>query len=535
MASDETQAPAYPERRRSDVNTLFRATRTPLPSDLRAQARSVAARLFGLDDAASGPAGPGDRLGSYRILRVLGVGGQATVYEAEHVELGRRVSLKVPRRDVAERLLREARMAARLEHPRIVRVEDVGEHEGPGGAVPYLVMEYLEGGSLEHLLEEHPGGLPLDEVRRIGRAVLEALDAAHRRGVVHRDVKPSNVLFDAAGEPKLADLGIGLLSSGDLDHSVEFSRLTRDGAAVGTPLYMAPEQEDPSRLRGADLDGRADLFSFGKMLFVMLTGASPSTIRPASRLRPELDPAWDELIFRLLEEDRERRPATAAAVIEALDAIPAAATDAPAAEEAPAVEEAPAGRAGEVQGRPAAPTISVRPRERVPVARWLAPDDAASLPYLLSPRSRLAAGIYNLFAFASAFFAGYVAFLLVRGGALWRWQTTAGGALVVGAALAANFLWTFQRGEVRAERSLGPGAATILSLLFAGWAPLLFVGRYGRRIGPFQPFAYPAMPLGEYKTTAWSLVGLSLLVGLFVSFIYRRRRRRRARRKAPRT
>lgn len=434
----DTEPPSYDsddglEPRRRDVDRLFRSQDFPMPEGLRAEVHDVAERLFGAP--AEAPFKPGDRLGGHRIVRLLGAGGQAWVYEARHEKLDRRVALKVPRADVAERLIREARLTAPLEHPHIVRVEDIEAD----GEVPYLVMECCAGGSLDTLLERYPGGLPLPDVRAIARATLEALEFAHRRGIVHRDVKPANILFDGRGTPKLGDLGIGLVPRGDADlqHSVGLSQASQ--APMGTPLYVAPEQEDPSRLKGGTLDGRADLFSFGKTLFVMLTGASPRTIRPPSRLRPGLNAAWDDFLFKLVEEARDRRFASATDALAALARIP---------------DAAPA-------------PIVVTPAEvaAVPVA----------VPILPDLDRRGAGGVYLLGGLASA---GFVAWLEVvhttaRLGPAWPELAP----LKLGAILCAGFLLYFRRLDRAAAHGTSAGTALLLSLLLAGWAPALYAAR----------------------------------------------------------
>ena len=320
MTTSTPPAESARDVRRPEVLRLFARTGDPLPEPLREATRQVAWRLFVEGERGAGqlPLALGDKLGPYRAVRLLGQGGQGWVYEAVHEQLERRVALKIPRPELADRLLAEARLAARLTHPRIVQAQDVVT-EGP---IPYMVMELCPGGSLDQRLELHPDGLPVEEARRIGEAVLEALAFAHARGVVHRDVKPSNVLFDERDQPRLADLGTGAIAHlPDLQHSID---PTAGGQALieGTPLYMAPEQERPALLNGAPIDGRADLFSLGKLLFRLLTGSSPATVRPVSRMRPELDPAWDELLFKLLEEDRERRPANAEAALAELRRLP---------------------------------------------------------------------------------------------------------------------------------------------------------------------------------------------------------------------
>jgi tRNA A-37 threonylcarbamoyl transferase component Bud32 len=258
------------------------------------------------------------------------------VFEAEDTVLRRAVALKVMRPELARadaarmRFLREARSAAAIRHPHVVTIYQVG----PERDVPYLAMELLHGESLETRLR-HVGKLPVPEAVRIGREIAEGLGAAHERGLVHRDVKPANVWLtsparaatnaDSAGESvKLIDFGLALLG-GDIS-------LTRSGAVLGTPAYMAPEQAD-----GIDIDGRADLFSLGCMLYRMTTGVVPysgkgtiSTLRamvksppaaPAVRA-PEVPRPLSRLILNLLEEDPNRRPSTAhdvAAMLRAME------------------------------------------------------------------------------------------------------------------------------------------------------------------------------------------------------------------------
>ena len=293
---------------RSDrVVRLFDSIASETPASVRDRARQLSGNF--LDARTALPLAAGDVAGNYEVQDVLGSGGQAVVYRAKHRQIGRQVALKVPRREVGDRLLREAQLGARLEHASIARVEDIQLE----GAVPYMVLELCERGSLDDLLEEHPSGLSIDLVSRIAASVLHALSFAHQAGVVHRDVKPANILFDRNGNAKVADFGIGTMSAADgLSVSVELSQLS---LLAGTPLYVAPEQENPALRVDGRLDGRADLFSFGKVLFQMLTGASPRTIRPPSRLRKGLDPAWDDFVFKLLEErPQDRFPSADAAL-----------------------------------------------------------------------------------------------------------------------------------------------------------------------------------------------------------------------------
>src|SRR5581483_10171244 len=296
------------------VSKLFESIAVETPSSVRDRARELSGRF--LDSRSALPLATGDTAGNYEVIEVLGAGGQAVVYRAKHRQIGRHVALKVPRREVGDRLLREAQLAARLEHASIVRVEDI-QLEGP---VPFMVLELCERGSLDDLLEQHPHGLDVELVHSIATSILRALAFAHQEGVIHRDVKPANILFDKLGAAKVADFGIGTMSAADgLSVSVELSQFS---ILAGTPLYVAPEQENPALRVNGRLDGRADLFSFGKVLFQMLTGASPRTIRPPSRVRKTLDPSWDEFVFKLLEERPEDRFPSADAALAFLPIIP---------------------------------------------------------------------------------------------------------------------------------------------------------------------------------------------------------------------
>ncbi len=292
------------------ARSILDAVEARAPSDLRVRARELARRF--LDEDARAPIAAGDRIGPYEVIDVLGAGGQAVVYRAWHHGIAREMAVKVPRRAVADRILKEAKLASRVDHPCVARFLDVGTDRG----VPYLVTELCAGGSLEDLLDDHPDGLPLPQVVGIASSILEALSAAHEAGIVHRDIKPANILLDAVGEAKVADFGIGTVATVDAIDSFEPTAATR---LAGTPLFMAPEQEDPDLRAHGRIDGRADLYAYGKVLFRMLTGASPRTIRPASRLRGGLDRRWDEYIFRLTEEHPEDRFASAD---EALAALP---------------------------------------------------------------------------------------------------------------------------------------------------------------------------------------------------------------------
>ncbi len=203
------------------------------------------------------------KISRYEILRELGEGGMATVYLARDPSFQRDVAIKVLPEETKhdpvlyERFLREARTIASLEHPAIIPVYDFGEENGQ----PFLVMRYLSGGSLTSRIKLGP--LPINEIVKILERISGALDAAHAKGIIHRDVKPANIIFDQYGEAYLSDFGIARLSEAT-------SSITGSGA-IGTPAYMSPEQ-----IRGGEkVDGRTDIYALGIVLFEMLTGRVP--------------------------------------------------------------------------------------------------------------------------------------------------------------------------------------------------------------------------------------------------------------------
>ena len=243
---------------------------------------------------------PGRKLGPYQILESLGSGGMGAVYRARDVRLDRIVALKVLHRSeggdagLRRRFEHEARAISKLAHPNICALFDIGEHEG----VDFLVMEFLEGETLAARLERGP--LPFDEVVRHGIELSDALDRAHRQGVVHRDVKPSNIMLTESGagstgsrQAKLLDFGIAKLQGRDPGASgsalfTSDASLTGGGPLVGTIAYMSPEQ-----LRGEAIDGRGDLFSFGAVLFEMATGRCLFAGDDATAVRATiLDGGW---------------------------------------------------------------------------------------------------------------------------------------------------------------------------------------------------------------------------------------------------
>src|SRR6058998_4072173 len=202
--------------------------------------------------------------GRYRIIRKLGAGGMANVYLAEDQELGRRVAIKILNERHAndeqfvERFRREAKNAAGLSHPNIVSIYDRGEAEGSY----YIAMEYLDGRTVKELLV-HNGPPPVPIAIDYARQILQAIGFAHRNGIVHRDIKPHNVVVGRDGRLKVTDFGIARSGA---------SQMTEAGSIVGTAQYLSPEQA-----RGAPVDQRSDLYSMGVVLYEMLTGQVPFT------------------------------------------------------------------------------------------------------------------------------------------------------------------------------------------------------------------------------------------------------------------
>lgn len=254
---------------------------------------------------------PGTLLGGrYEVLSLAGWGGMAEVYEALDRRLGRRVAVKVLREPLAgdERFLsrfrREARAAAALGHPNIVAVHDVGTH----GALPFIVMELVAGRTLADLLRDE-GPLAPDRAAAVGAEVATALAAAHEAGIVHRDVKPGNVMLTPSGEAKVLDFGVA--------RAARWTPLTDTPAVHGTAEYLSPEQA-----RGEEVDGRSDIYSLGVLLYECLTGRPPFTgetslgvayqhleetpVPPVAR-RPGIPRALSDVVMRCLEKDPEAR------------------------------------------------------------------------------------------------------------------------------------------------------------------------------------------------------------------------------------
>ncbi len=254
---------------------------------------------------------PGTR---YRVHRLLGVGGMGSVYEVEHMELGKRFVLKAllsdlaMREDLVTRLRNEQRALGRLEHPNIVTVTDAGV---TSQNVPFFVMERLEGETLGARIKR-VRRLPPLEALRVAEGVLQGLAAAHEIGVVHRDIKPPNIFLVAGNKPKLLDFGVAKIADAG-------GAITARGVAVGTPRYMSPEQAS-----GEPVDGRSDLYAVGLLLFEMIVGHGPFDDardanemllaqlgrRPPSLIEcaPDVTPELDALVQSLLAKDPARRP-----------------------------------------------------------------------------------------------------------------------------------------------------------------------------------------------------------------------------------
>ena len=264
----------------------------------------------------------------YQIVEKLGEGGMASVYQAVDLKIDRRVALKFPSASVLtspetrDRFRNEARATSRLNHPNIATLYDVEEFEGE----PFLVLEYLPGGTLQDLLQKYKSAgqrVEVNEVVAIALGIAEGLAHAHRNGIVHRDIKPANILFNADGLPKITDFGISKFR--------EAADLTKTGRVMGTAGYMSPEQA-----QGADVDSRADLFSFGAVLFEMLTGDKPFQADsvptllykivheqpPQARaLRPEVPESLNLLVRQCLAKKPEDRPRRTMEVTDRLHGI----------------------------------------------------------------------------------------------------------------------------------------------------------------------------------------------------------------------
>jgi serine/threonine-protein kinase len=252
--------------------------------------------------------------GRYRLHELLGRSGMSEVWRAEDQELGRDVAIKLLAADAdRERFEREARAVASLAHPNVMQLYDYGESEGR----PYMVLEYVPGGTLEDRLRDGRP-LPDDETYEIAVGIASGLAHAHTRGVVHRDLKPANVLFDEEGRPKIADFGIARLAAGE-------GTLTEAGTLLGTAAYISPEQAS-----GEPAGAASDVYSFGVMLYRMLAGRLPFASNdpmelvlmhrdtpppPLTQFRTDAPPRLESTAMLALSKDPSERPADGAALL----------------------------------------------------------------------------------------------------------------------------------------------------------------------------------------------------------------------------
>jgi serine/threonine protein kinase len=271
--------------------------------------------------------GPGTLLGHYKLVRRLGQGGMGVVYEAVDQKLGRHVALKLlsestrDDKSALERFWREARAASSLNHPGICTIHELNET----AESPFIVMELLEGNSLEKLYRGH--AMPYPTLLDLGAQLADALDAAHRKGVLHRDIKPANIFVTNSGQAKILDFGLAKVEAAHdgiaaADASTAVNPLTSSGSTAGTVAYMSPEQA-----RGEPLDARSDLFSLGVVLYEMATGQHPfsgattavvfdkilnlAPVAPIT-LNSQLPAEFENILNKLLEKDRELRCQSAA-------------------------------------------------------------------------------------------------------------------------------------------------------------------------------------------------------------------------------
>jgi serine/threonine-protein kinase len=265
-------------------------------------------------------------IGDYKLTKLLGKGGMGSVYKAHQISLDREVALKVLSKDLAshpafvQRFKREAQMMAKLDHPNILRCYDVRQELGHH----FLAMEFVEGGSVEQWLKKF-GKFTVGDALHIILAVARGLEHAHEQGLVHRDIKPDNILLTKKGVIKVADLGLAKARDEDLG-------LTKTGTGAGTPLYMAPEQARDAK----HVDSRCDIYALGAMLYVFLAGRPPfegttlvelveakekAKYKPIRSFNTEAPERIDLIVDKMLAKDPKHRYASCTEVIEELEAL----------------------------------------------------------------------------------------------------------------------------------------------------------------------------------------------------------------------
>jgi serine/threonine protein kinase len=286
----------------------------------------------------------GQNLSNYKVIEKLGSGGMATVYKAHELSLNRVVALKVlssrlsDDEEYIKRFHREAQAAAKLNHPNIVQIFAIGESEG----THYFAMEYIKGKSLADIRMEK-NVIPATEAIAIIKPVAEALGEAHKAGLVHRDVKPSNIMMDASGRPKVTDFGIAFVTEAK-------TKLTQDGSIIGTPEYLSPEQ-----CEGKKVDGRSDIYSLGVTLYEILSGQTPyqadtpvgmlmkiikGNFSPLNEVNPAVPESVVKVVEKMMETDPQKRYADAGELVRALEEVEKSLTQ-PA---VPIAEEVPVGK-----------------------------------------------------------------------------------------------------------------------------------------------------------------------------------------------
>ena len=277
----------------------------------------------------------GQALGHYRIEAKLGQGGMGVVYRAFDTHLERSVAIKILRTDAItspdrkRRFLQEAKAASALNHPNIIHIYDISSSDG----TDFIAMEFVSGKTLDQLIGRN--GLPLRDTLNYSIQIADALARSHSAGIVHRDLKPANIIVAEDGRVKLLDFGLAKLTEPDVDSEAATATMaasgrlqTEEGSIVGTVAYMSPEQAE-----GRKVDARSDIFSFGSLLYEMVTGRRPfegatrmSTLsailerepQPLGDLAPNLPADLEKIISRCLRKDRDRRAQNVADIMLAL-------------------------------------------------------------------------------------------------------------------------------------------------------------------------------------------------------------------------